>query len=632
MSFGYHGKVLQVDLNQQNVEFEQPDETFYQTYVGGSALGMYYVLKHTPARTDPYGPKNTLVLALSVMTGAPISGQSRITAVAKSPLSGAVGDSQAGGYFPAEMKFAGVDAIVVHGRSEKPVYLYVNNGQAELRPAEHLMGKFTGEVEALLKEELGDERVQILQTGPAGERGVRFAALMNMANRANGRTGMGAVMGSKQLKAVVVRGKMRPKLASKAALNSLAKWGAKHFEESDVYGLGMYGTAEIVRFQDDDGGLPTRNWDSGTFEGAMAIDGVTMAKSILKERDSCYACTVRCKRVVEVAEGPYRVDPLYGGPEYETLATFGSYCGIDDLAAIAYANQLCNMYGMDTISCGATIAWAIDCFEKGLISEEDTGGLALRFGDAEAMVDMVEKIGKREGFGDVLAEGSARAAEIMGRGTDALVVTSKNVEVPAHMPQVKRSLGLIYAVNPFGADHQSSEHDPSYEEYPERMAEIGLTEAQPSEVLNREKVEYALVTQHLYSALDSLNICQFVFGPAWQLYGAEQLREMVQLVTGWEVSVEDILKIGERRLNLLRAFNGREGMGREQDALPKKMYKTLTGGASDGIRLTLDELEQAKDVYYEMAGWDKESGIPERGTLEALKLGWVADLLEETPQ
>lgn len=627
-TYGYHGKILHVHLNDLKLEVETPPESFYRTYFGGSALGAYYLLKHTPAGADPLGPENTLTLALSVLTGAPISGQSRITAVAKSPVTGGVGDSQAGGFFPAELKFAGFDAIVIHGRASTPVYLWIHNGEAELRPAEHLWGKTTGEVIDLLIEELGDKKIEVLQAGIAGENRVRYAALINMANRANGRTGMGAVMASKNLKAIVVRGKLRPPLADAKGLNQLARWGAKEFPDSDVYGLGLFGTAEIIKSQHRAGGLPTRNWTSGAFdEGWEAISGERMAETILKKRDTCYACTVRCKRVVEIAEGPYKVDPRYGGPEYETLATLGSYCGISDLAAIAYANQLCAMYGIDTISCGATIAWAMDCFERGLITTEDTGGIELRYGNAEAMVQMVEQIAHRQGFGDLLAEGSARAAQAIGRGTEELVMAVKKHELPAHMPQVKRSLALIYAVNPFGADHQSHEHDGAYGSYPKRMAMLGLTNPQPKLVLNEEKVRYSLITQYLYSALDTLNLCQFVFGPAWHLYGPDHMAEVVRLITGWKISIDDLLTIGARRLNLLRAFNAREGIGRDQDTLPKKLFQPLQGGRSDGLAVDPGEVERAKDHYYALAGWDVATGMPTRARLEELGLGWVAEML-----
>jgi len=625
MPYGYCGKILHVDLTTGKLETEEPDEVFYRKYLGGSAMGAYYLMKRTPPGADPLGPENTLCLMTGVVTGAPFSGQSRVAATAKSPVTNLVGDSQSGGFWPAELKAAGFDGIVIHGRSERPVYLWVHDGEAELRDAAHLWGHFTADVEDAIREELGDRRIHVLQCGPAGERGVLFGALINSATRANGRTGMGTVMASKNLRAVAVRGHNRPELADPEAVRALGKWGADHFEESDIYGMGLLGTAEVLLSQNKGGGLPTRNWSSGTFAEAEAISGQRMAETILKERDTCFGCVVRCKRVVEVTEGPFLVDPRYGGPEYETLGTMGSYCGVSDLAAVALANQLCNMYAMDTISCGATIAWAMDCFEQGLITLEDTDGIDLHFGNAEALVQMVERIGKREGFGRVLGEGSARAAATLGVGQD-LVVAVKNHELPAHMPQVKRSLALIYAVNPFGADHQSHEHDPCYDWYPDRMGELDLLDPQPSDVLNAEKVRYAVYTQRLYSCLDSVSVCQFVFGAAWHLYGPSHLVEAVRSVTGWNASLWELMKVGERRLNLLRAFNAREGVGAEADTVPPKLLTPLTGGPSDGVAVTAEEVEAAKRLYYRMAGWD-ENGRPTRAKLEELALGWVADEL-----
>ena len=625
MSNGYTGKILHVHLSEKRFEIETPPEAFYRKYMGGSAMGMHYLFKHTPAHTDPLGPENTLVFSTGVVTGAPVSGQSRLTATAKSPLTDGVGDSQSGGFFPAELKFAGFDALVIHGQASEAVYLSIKDGQPQFHPAAHLMGKDTAEVDDLIKAELDDKRYQVLQTGLAGENGVRFAALITMANRAHGRNGMGAVMAAKNLKAIAVRGSSkRLPVADSKGLNQIARWASQNFPDSDIFGMGVHGTAEVLGYQNEAGGLPTRNWESGAFDGWEAIDGPTMTERILKERDTCYACTVRCKRVVEVLEGPFQSEARYGGPEYETLSTFGSYCGIDNLEAIATANQLCNQYGMDTISCGATIAWAMDCFEQGLLTAADTGGIELRYGDAAAMVKMVAMIARREGFGDVLAEGSARAAEKLGVGHD-LVVTTKKQEMPAHMPQTKRSLGLIYAVNPFGADHQSSEHDPSYGDYPDRMAQIGLTDGDKAEGMNRETVQFALTTQYLYSALDSVSVCQFVFGPSWHLMDAGQLADMTSKVTGWDVTVDELLEVGKRRLNMLQAFNAREGFTRADDTLPKKMYQPLKGGASDGVHLTEEELETAKDIYYEMAGWDVESGTPTKEKLTELGLGWIVE-------
>jgi aldehyde:ferredoxin oxidoreductase len=636
MPNGYNGRILHVDLTSGELTIEEPEEKFYRKYMGGSAMGLYYLLREMPAGADPLGADNVLALCLGVMTGTPISGQSRMTSAAKSPLTGAIGDAQSGGFFPAEMKFAGFDAIIIKGKAEKPVYLWIHDGQTELRDASHLWGRITGEVEAVLKEELGDDKIEVLQVGPAGEKGVRFAGLISMSNRANGRTGMGAVMGSKNLKAVVVRGINKPTIADKETLNELARWGATKLPESDVDGLAKYGTAETTGSQQRAGGLPTYNFTSGVFDGWEPIDGTTMYDTILQGadqgqqdrygRDTCYACTIRCKRVVEITDGPYKVDPHYGGPEYETTSTFGNYCGVSDLAAISKANELCNKYGMDTISCGATIAWAMECFEEELVTVEDTGGIQLRYGNAEAMVKMVEMIAKREGFGDILAEGSAYAAAKIGRGTEAFLITSKNQEAPAHMPQVKRSLALIYAVNPFGADHQSHEHDPSYRDYPERMAQLGLHDPQPKLALNAEMVRYAMVTQHLYSVMDSINVCQFVYGPAWQLYGPDQLVKAAQAVTGWDVSLYELMKVGERRLNMMRAFNAREGIGREADTLPKKFFtRPLKGGKSDGYVIDRDEWQQAVDSYYAMCGWDVQTGYPTRAKLESLGIGWVAN-------
>lgn len=627
MLFGYQGKILHVDLTSNKLDVERPSEDFYRHYMGGSALGLYYLLNHNPSKIDPFDPENTLVLSISMLTGIPISGQSRMAAVAKSPLTGAVGDSQSGGFFPAELKFAGFDAVVIRGRAASPVYLWIHEGEAELREASHLWGKVTGDVEDQIRDELDDEKIEVLQCGPAGENLVRYAALINMCNRVNGRTGMGAVMGSKNLKAVAVRGRSKPRIADRVGLMALTRWGVENFKESNVYGLGLYGTAETVAWQHEAGGLPTRNWMSGTFEDWEALNGYTMAKTILQRRDTCYACTIRCKRVVEVHEDAYTVHPRYGGPEYETIATFGTYCGIGDLHAVAYANQLCNMYGMDSISCGATIAWAMDCFEAGILTTQDLDGIELRFGNSKAMLQMVKMIAKREGIGDILAEGSARAAEEIRRGSEEFVVAVKKQELPAHMPQTKRSLALIYAVNPFGADHQSHEHDPSYRGFPERMAEIGLTKPQPDEVLNEEKVLYALTTQYIYSCLDSVGVCQFVFGPAWQLYSTSHLAQAIRAVTGWEVTVEELLTLGERRLNMMRAFNAREGIGREADRLPRKLEKGLIGGKTDGISINMAEVEKAKDWYYAMAGWDVSTGIPQKKTLERLGMGWIGDQL-----
>jgi aldehyde:ferredoxin oxidoreductase len=579
-------------------------------------MGAYYLWRHTPSGADPLGPENTLSLMVGPMAGAPISGQSRVAAVAKSPVSGLADESTAGGFWPAEIKFAGFDGIVIHGRASSPVYLWIHDGHAELREARNLVGRFTADVEDALRDELGERRLRVLQCGPAAEKGVRYGALVNDLSRVNGRGGMGTVMASKNLRAVAVRGHGRPEVADADTLRSLARWGAEHVDQS-----GVAGSQSLA------GGLPTHNWASGSFDGAEALGGERMRETIFKADDTCYGCVVRCKRVVEVTDGSFRVDPRYGGPEYESIATLGSYCDVSDLAAVARANQLCNMYGMDTIACGATIAWAMDCFERGLITEADTGGIALRFGDAACMVKMVEMIGEREGFGKLLGEGSAAAAAALGVGQD-LVVAVKGRELPAHMPQVKRTMALLYAVNPGGADHTVCEHDTSYMRFAAGMAELGLLDPQPSTVLNPEMVRFAVYSQQIISCVDAVCVCKFVYGPAWQLYGLDQWVDALRAITGWNVSLWEMMKVGERRLNLLRAFNAREGVGAEADILPPKLTNPLTGGPTDGVAVTQEEFEAAKNLYYQMVGWDAQ-GHPTAAKLHELGLGWVAEAMVE---
>lgn len=633
MPNGYNGKILHVDLTKGTFEVEEPNEAFYRKYLGGSAMGMHYILRDMPRGADPLGPENVLTLFTGVTTGAAISGQSRLNANAKSPISGGIGDSQSGGFFPAELKFAGFDGIVVKGKSAKPVYLCIVDGKYELRDASHLMGKLSGEVDDIMHKEV-DPKAEILQHGIGAENGVLFSSLVSMSNRHNGRTGMGLVMASKNLKAVVVRGKGKPKLADSKALAALNKTGPKILPDNpDMPGLANDGTATVVAFNNTIGTLPTRNYNEGQFEHFEAISGETMSATILKDRDTCYACVVRCKRVVEVKDGAYKVDPRYGGAEYETIGTFGSYCGVSDLAAINLANQICNEYAVDTIAAGATIAFAMECYEKGIVTKEQVGGLDLKFGNADAMIKALYMMVKAEGeFGKTLGMGSERAAKKWGNGADECLITVKGAEAPAHMPQAKRSLALIYAVNPFGADHQSSEHDPYYEEGVadlnlNRLKLLGLGDPQAGYSLTPEKVRFAYLTEAFYSMLDSAELCQFVYGPAWTLYGPAETVEMIRAVTGWDVTVEELLAVGERRLNLFRVFNAREGLNRNADKLPKKFFKQLQGtGPTAGIALTHEEVESALDNYYKTAGWTND-GIPTRETLKKHDVEWAAEYL-----
>ncbi len=629
MAHGYHGKILVVDLSNHRIQIDEHDEAWYRTYMGGTNFGMYYILKHMPPGADALGPENVLTLMLSVLTGAPFSGQSRMTANAKSPLTGAIGDCAGGRLLPGgdeERRFRRRRLSGQGGAARLPVaQRWAGRAARCLAP----VGAGAWETETRMREELGDNKVEVACCGPAGENLVRTAAIINMRNRAAGRTGLGAVMGAKNLKAIAVRGSQRPTYADARGVKRIAALGATEYKTNrGMQELGELGTAGVVLGQEFAGGLPTRNYQAGTFAHAEEISGERLAETILVDRDTCYACVVRCKREVET-DDEYQVKRELGGPEYETIATFGSYCEVRDLAAVAKANALCNDYGLDTIGAGATIAWAIECYEEGILTDADTDGLALRWGDAKAMLAALEAMAFRRGrLGNLLAEGSARAAAQIGPDAQARLITVKGSEAPAHMPQVKRSMGLIYAVNPFGADHQSSEHDTSYEENSgDRslgwLAELGLTRPVPAMSLGEEKVEFTLITQYWTSLMDALNLCQFDWGATWQLYGPSTVAQVVNAVTGWDTTLPELMEAGARRVNLMKVFNAREGFDRDDDKLPPRLHEPLQGGVSDGVRVTEEEIEQAKDLYYRLAGWDVETGNPTVARLEELGIAWA---------
>jgi len=622
-------RILDVDLSSGTVATKTIPGEIYRLYPGGSALGLYLFLNEIEAGVDPLSPDNVLVMAVSPLTGLPISGLSRVAVTTKSPLTGTVADSQAGGFFPAELKANGWDALLFRGRSPEPVYLYISGDKAELRSAADLWGKVTGEAEKTIKAELGDDNLHIAQVGPAGENMVKYASIMNMCNRANGRTGTGAVMGSKNLKAVAVRKGKKPKPVDRDKVKELSAGAAEKIQGNSVLSnLAENGTSGDLESLNLVGYLVTRNWKSGWFpEGAQQITGTTMTDTILKKRDTCYGCVVRCKRVVEV---PGKIDPLYGGPEYETCAALGSYCGIKNLEAVAYANQLCNMYGLDTISCGATISFAMECFEKGLLTREDTGGLELTFGNEEVLPEVIEQIAFRKGFGAVLAEGSREAAKQLGSEALTLSINVKGLELPAHMPQQKPSLGLIYAVNSFGADHKSSAHDPILSSHKksrvwDKLNQIGIWKGYPPDelIIDEEKVRFAFNSQCFYALADSLCLCQFVWGTIWQVYGPNDLVDLCRSGLGWETSLYELMLAGERRINMMRFFNAREGFDRKDDVLPERLFEPLPNGPSEGTALDKEEFEAARDLYYRIAGWDPESGNPTEVTLKRLSLGWL---------
>lgn len=622
------GKFLDINLTTGEIlTGTLPAETF-RLYPGGSALGMYFLLKEMDPKADALGPENLLIFSVSPLTGMPISGQSRMCVTTKSPLTGGAGDSQVGGFIPAQLKANGYDSVIFRGKSEKPVYLYIDGETVALKDASAIWGKVTGEAEDFIRAELEGEKVEISLIGPAGENLSKMAAIIHRKNRANGRNGVGAVMGSKNLKALVVKNQ-RPRKPICGDLMKGLTFGVKDKIQANagIEDMAINGTAGTVDVHQAEGFLPSRNWSSGRMEDCEPIFGTTIAKTVLKERDTCYACAIRCKATVEIKG---KVDPQYGGPEYETCATFGSYCGNNNLESICYANQLCNMYGLDTISCGATIAFAMDCYEKGILTQSETDGLALHFGNETVFETLIHKMTYREeGIGALLADGSACAAEKIGKGSQDLVVACKRQEAPAHMVQMKGNLAIHYAVNPYGADHQSVEHDPvlmspdDSEDW-KRISMLGAFEKiQAYGILDDNKAKYSFATQKFYSMLDTLCLCQFAWGPAWQLYGPLELLQFIEAATGYVATVAELQEIGERRLNLMRQFNAKAGFDKKDDVLPKKMFLPIPEGPGQGVAISQESFDRGISKYYEIAGWDATTGNPTVETLERLQLGWA---------
>lgn len=629
MIYGTTAKILRVDLTTGSWETEIMTEEFYRLYPGGKALAGYILLNELPAHTDPFSPENILVIANGLLTGAPVSTATRYTVSARSPLTMGYGESEAGGFWGPELKMAGFEAIVVNGKSPKPVYIWIQDGEVEIRPADHLWGLKTAQAQEVIRNELGDEKIRVLQIGPAGENLVRFAGITNDLRHFNGRNGMGAVMGSKNLRAVAVRGSTRYQKMARdpKALLSLGRELAQRVKENpQSWGLQNTGTPGLVEPLNAGGILPTRNFMQGAFENVDELKWEVYERELLTARRSCYACAIRCKREVQV-DGELSE---YGGPEYETVGSFGPNCGVSDLQVIAKANELCNAYMLDTISTGMTISFAMECFEHGLLTLEDTDGLELRFGNAEAMLTMVERIALRKGLGDLLAEGTLRAAEKIGGDANFFAIQVKGQELPMHEPRGKYNVGMGYAISEIGADHLVVAHDTmlaNAEALPFKNAQpLGIVDAQPAQSLNDEKMRQFFALEKVTSFEKVIGYC--FFGPAPRSYILmDEVLESVNAATDWNMTLDELLEIGERATNMARVFNAREGFTRQDDSLPERIFTPLENGALEGEAFPRDEFESALSYLYSLKGWNPETGIPNPERLKELSLGWAVNLL-----
>lgn len=616
---GYHGKLLRVNLTEGSIAEEEIPEQWVKDYLGGAGLATKYLWDEVPQDADPLGPENKLIFMTGSLTGVVAPSTGRYSVVAKSPQTGIWGQANSGGRWGVDFKKCGYDGIIFEGASPDPVYLFVGDDQVELRSAEHLWGKNVPETTDQLKEELGS-KFNVACIGQGGENRISYAAIMNDYGRAAGRCGLGAVMGSKNLKAIAARGSKKIPIDNPEELKEHSKKQYELMDESMLkITLQAFGTNAVLDLVSVRGGFPTRNWQKGVFDLSDDINGPALSDKILKKNITCFACPIECGRGTELTEGKY-AGKEGEGPEYETVGTFGGMCLVNDLEAISMAGYLCNDYGIDTISAGSTIAFAMECYEKGILTDEDTGGIALNFGDADIIVDLVHMIAKREGVGDLLAEGSKRMSEKLGQGSEHFAMHVKGLELPAYDSRAVQMTGLSYATANRGGDHMTAYvQGPTFIDAPFLMVDDSEIKdpfvADPDEVFIVRDMEDMLTTFDCVGACKFMGLC---------LDDDDWVR-LVNLVTGWDLSTEEYKRAGERVYNLARAFNNREGLTAEDDTLPGRLLKDpLPDGPAEGH---VNELPILLEKYYQLRGWDAKSGKPSSEKLKELSLDYVAEKL-----
>lgn len=605
----YAGRILRVDLTTGRIQKEELNEGFAKKFLGGKGFGGKILYDEVPAKSDALSPENRVIISNGPLTGTGAFAP-KCSFVTKSPLTGGWLDCLLGGFVGPEMKFAGYDVVVISGKASNPVYLWINDEKVELRSATHLRGKNTHETETTIKKELGDQRIRVASIGPGGENLVRYACITGDLYRQAGRGGVGAVWGSKNLKALAVRGSGKVGMSDRPSFTKHTRELNKLLRKEGET-ITTYGTMWLVEPMNDYGMLPTRNFQEAVFEGAKKISGETLAKTLKTKDGQCYGCTLHCANICDVREsefGSFQIE----GPEYETTCLLGSNCGVDDLKAIAYLNLLCDQLGIDTISTGNAIAFAMECYQRGILTSSDVDGLQLNWGNPQAMVELVQRVAFREGVGNLLAEGVARAAEEIGRGAPQLAIHVKGMEMPGYDPRGAVGMGLAYATADRGACHLRA-----WTIYEEVMGNLDRfsPEGKPMLVVAR---------MHRKAVMDALGICEMMgLLPIFATLLAD--------ATGWKVDplynrvyeklLEDFIigegkaGVGERVCNLARAFNIREGFGKKDDALPERFFKeSVPEGPVKGHPIRTQDFDKMLSEYYELSGWDGK-GVPKREKL-----------------
>jgi len=625
---GYWNRILRVNLANRTHQTEEIGDTVMRKYLGGRGLALRYLLSETRPGIDPLSPDNLLVLATGAVTGAAGPAIPRYTVVSKSPLTGGLGASEAGGFWGPELKSAGYDAVIVEGKADDPVYIAIRDNTVEIRDARHIWGYEALPAETAIRDDLGDAKTRVLSIGPAGERLVRFANIGNDLGHYNGRNGLGAVMGSKNLKAIAVRGTNKIPIADEERFREITREFARTFKENKQgWTLYEYGTSATVDSLVGFGALPTENWETGVTDESPRLFCDRYNEEILSGRKGCFACAIRCKRVVSVKNPKLSVDSRYGGPEYETIAALGSNCGIYDYNVIAKGNELANRYGMDTISLGMTISFAMKCYDEGIITDKDTDGINLTFGNSDAFLSVIDLIVKREDIGDVLAEGSFRAAQKIGRGAEKYLITVKKQEVPMHDPRIKTGVGIGYAVSDIGADHMVSAHDPFFADGQSAaflgMKVLGIE--QPADIfeMSRNKARNFAIAARYWRMHDCAGCCHFGFAPRGPM-SIEKLVDMINAITGWNTDIGEMLYAGERAMTLSRIYNHREGFTEQDDHLPERFTRNMKGGPyHDRLGIETSGFYTMRADFYEEMGWDRDTGYP---TIERIKELGIADI------
>lgn len=603
---GYMGKILRVDLSAGEMRDEPLNEEYARAFVGGSGLAARIIYDMIDGDTDPLGPENPLVFMTGPLVGTAMPSAGRCSVCALSPLTSIWGEANTGGFFGPELRFAGYDGVVITGQAKKPVWLSIVNGRAELHDAADLWGSDSYAVQEQVRQAMGEPKARVACIGAGGENLVKMASVMNDRGRAAGRTGMGAVMGSKKLKAIGVRGSANVPLADSDRLKTVVRDIIADLDEAILpTALRLAGTAGTMDALLMYGDVPIRYYQQGEWDNADNLSGILMTEQYLNKRYACYRCPIGCGRETRAPSyGLEKVD----GPEYETLISLGSLAMVDDLEAVIYSGHLCNLHGLDTISTGCTIALACEMFERGILSKADTGGLEIHHGDIRTTHRLIEMIARRDGFGDVLAEGSASLAERFG--VPELAVTVNRLEVPMHDPRAFTGMAVTYALSPCGAAHMQGDMY-GVDMGQSAVPELGITEGDRLES-SEDKGRIAARNQAWRNLYNALTICQF------HDIGVERMLAAVNSATGWNLEADDLMTLGKRIITLKRMLNLRRGLTRANERLPDLLMKPLKDGGTEG---TVPDVEALLSGAYAEYGWDPETGRPTQETLKMLGLG-----------